>query len=536
MNTKLLHILFVDDDEDDYLLTRDLLEEIPGTAFHLDWAHDYEQAFARLTGHRYDACLVDYHLGAHDGIELIAEAHERGIRLPFILLTGQGDREIDVAAMNAGAADFLDKSQLSADLLERSLRYSIHSHRIESQRSHLLEVAERQAAQLRYLARELTQAEQRERRRVAQTLHDHLQQLLVAAKMRTDRLAHRAQDPQLKQAAMQVDDLLNQSIEASRSLTVQLSPPVLHDRGLVPGLEWLSRMFAKEHDLKVEVQEVNPVDVPDDNIRDFLFQAVRELLFNVVKHAQVNEAQVLVRGAGRKRVQVTVIDHGAGCEASRLLRERSDEGFGLFHLQRRIEFLGGSFYVEAAPGKGCRISLTVSTHGIETPTEPAELPLRPQVEGPGPGAAPCVGAPEIVRVLFVDDHKILREGLAGLLRDQPGIDVVGEAADGRTAVELCRRLRPHVVVMDVSMPGMSGIDATQAIRSQMPSVQVVGLSMHEKDDMAQAMREAGAAAYLPKGGPSEDLVTTIRSLAAGVVPPEPEVPAAAKDAVHGAGR
>src|SRR6185437_9879693 len=116
-------VLLVDDDEDDFVLTRQLLREIDPVAFQIDWAPDFEDALGRLARGGYDVCLVDYRMGAHDGVDFIIQAHARGTATPIILLTGQGDREIDVAAMNAGAADFLNKTQLTASLLERAIRY-----------------------------------------------------------------------------------------------------------------------------------------------------------------------------------------------------------------------------------------------------------------------------------------------------------------------------------------------------------------------------------------------------------------------------
>ncbi len=527
MTSKPLRILLVDDDEDDLVLVRDLLRQIGSDRYQSDWCSEYGEAIRRLTEGGFDLCIVDYRLGVKDGIELIEEARSRSIGVPLILLTGQGDRETDLAAMEAGAADFLDKSQLNADMLERALRYAVHSHRIERQRAQLLAVAEQQAAQLRYLANELTRAEQRERRRVAQTLHDHLQQLLVAAKMRMDRVGVKASaqgDEQLRVAVKQVQQLLSDSIEASRTLTVQLSPPVLHDRGLVPALEWLSRQFLKEHNLDVQVIPRDGVEINDDSVRDFLFQAVRELLFNVVKHAGTERAEVETAQTESGEFAVTVQDYGRGCDAERVIHAPRQEGFGLFHIQQRLAFLGGKFDAESQEDEGCRITLTVplvSQEVIEEETRQASaqaqaLPTIPAIPRPRPHN------PDAVRVLLVDDHKILREGIAGLLLDQPTIAVVGEAADGQAAIDLVRELKPDVIVMDVSMPVLSGIEATRRIREEWPAVQVVGLSMHEKDDMAVAMREAGAFAYLPKGGPADDLVRAIllaaRESAAARVP------------------
>lgn len=120
------------------------------------------------------------------------------------------------------------------------------------------------------------------------------------------------------------------------------------------------------------------------------------------------------------------------------------------------------------------------------------------------------GSITMIRVLLADDHKILRQGLAGLLREEKDIELVGEACDGLMAVEMARRLRPDVVVMDISMPRLNGIEATRIITAEQPDVRVIGLSMYEMADVAIAMRDAGAMTYLTKGCPSADLIAAIR--------------------------
>jgi DNA-binding NarL/FixJ family response regulator len=116
-----------------------------------------------------------------------------------------------------------------------------------------------------------------------------------------------------------------------------------------------------------------------------------------------------------------------------------------------------------------------------------------------------------IRVLLVDDHKIMRQGISSLLQFEEDIEVVGEAENGRQALELAHRHTPDLIIMDVNMPVMDGIEATRILSKELPRVKVIALSMHAEKDSAEAMRQAGAAAYLTKGGPSEDLVETIRA-------------------------
>ncbi|MCI0710883.1 MAG: HAMP domain-containing histidine kinase [Chloroflexi bacterium] len=120
-----INVLLVDDDEDDFIITRDLLSDIEGAQYHLDWASDYDTAIERVSQRDYDVCLVDFRLGKISGLTLIEEMIEAGYRTPIIIMTGQGNREIDLQAMQIGAMDYLNKEDVTSNLLERTIRYAI---------------------------------------------------------------------------------------------------------------------------------------------------------------------------------------------------------------------------------------------------------------------------------------------------------------------------------------------------------------------------------------------------------------------------
>jgi diguanylate cyclase len=124
-------VLLVEDDEDDYVLTRELLADAFGAAIELQWVPTWDEALTVIAQARHDICLVDYRLGERNGLELVREAIELGSVAPFIVLTGQGNREIDLEAMRTGAADYLAKGEMTAPLLDRAIRYAIERHRAE---------------------------------------------------------------------------------------------------------------------------------------------------------------------------------------------------------------------------------------------------------------------------------------------------------------------------------------------------------------------------------------------------------------------
>lgn len=137
MDDRQLRVLLVDDDEDDYIMTRDLLSDVKGKSIDLDWVSTYDEAIEAIGRNSHEVYLLDYRLGVRTGLELMRESIENGCRAPMILLTGQGDHRVDLEAMKAGAADYLVKGEISALLLERSMRYAIEKKRAEDQILHM---------------------------------------------------------------------------------------------------------------------------------------------------------------------------------------------------------------------------------------------------------------------------------------------------------------------------------------------------------------------------------------------------------------
>jgi PAS domain S-box-containing protein len=371
------------------------------------------------------------------------------------------------------------------------------------------------SAQLRALAAELTMTEQRERHRLAQVLHDHLQQLLAAARFALAPLDAAEPEP-MRAAARRADELIERSIKVSRSLTGELSPPVLHDGGLVPSIEWLLRWMEDKHGLKTVLQANDRTATPPEHITVFMFQAIRELLFNVVKHARAQQANVQIEQR-IGQVRVTVSDDGAGFDVAHMRPNETTGGFGLFSICERLEVLGGTVEIDSAPGRGSRFVLHVpiETTEVETPLEfgaalPRPAPAVPRI-GPPAMQAALHDPGGTIRVLLADDHGVMRQSLARLLDLEADIEVVAEVSDGESAVELAHRLRPSVVLMDLRMPGLNGVEATRLLHRELPDVTVIGLSMYTEAEAGAAMRDAGAVAYVSKCSPVNEVLSAIRS-------------------------
>ena len=261
------------------------------------------------------------------------------------------------------------------------------------------------------------------------------------------------------------------------------------------------------------------VEPADEGIRVLLFQAVRELLYNVVQHAQVKNAWVEINRLDDEQVRIVVRDNGLGFDPGNLaisalglfgFREIAAD-FEMLEPRERLELLGGKLDVTSSLGKGTSISIVAPYRSALQPSEENVAAARSQAAPSAISANapphPTGGKP--IRVLLADDHPILRKNLANILRERTEIEVVDEAGDGQEAVEMALQNRPHVVLMDVSMPRMDGIAATRLITAQLPEVRVIGLSMHTENDMRAAMCEAGAVDYLTKGLPATSLMAAI---------------------------
>ena len=220
--------------------------------------------------------------------------------------------------------------------------------------------AERRAEQLRELASELTRAEQHERSRVAGILHDHLQQLLVGAKFGTSVLRGQLGEESQRRALQKVDDLLDESLETSRNLTIELSPPILHEGTLAAALHWLAGWMHDKHGLQVHLKTDETLNPQDEGVRILLFESVRELLFNIVKHAGTDSACATLERCNGEHLRIIVADAGPGFDPAQHRRhDRSSGGFGLFSIRERLGLIGGRFEIDSAPGQGTPMTLVV---------------------------------------------------------------------------------------------------------------------------------------------------------------------------------
>jgi signal transduction histidine kinase len=203
------------------------------------------------------------------------------------------------------------------------------------------------------MAGQLARVEERERRQLAGYLHDAIGQNLALTRIKLGALRQALAETDHADHVQQIRELVEQSIQATRSLTFELSPPLLHDLGLAAAVEWLTEDIEQRHGLRVSLQCIGDLRSLDQDTRTTMFSAVRELLINVVKHARADHAEVRLQ-CGPGRVRASVADDGRGFDPGDAESPRKPEGggFGLFSLKERLQSAGGELCVESEPGTG----------------------------------------------------------------------------------------------------------------------------------------------------------------------------------------
>jgi PAS domain S-box-containing protein len=210
---------------------------------------------------------------------------------------------------------------------------------------------------LRSLASELSLAEERERRRIASFLHDQIGQSLAAIRMKFGAVRQAGSSAEIAGMVDAIQALLEWTIRDTRSLTVELSPPILYELGLEAALEWLSERIGEEQGIRIEFADDAHSKPLEDDVRGLLFRAVDELLINIVKHANTRSGKVSILRDG-DHVRIVVEDDGVGFDATTIeSRTNRDRGFGLFSVRERLRYIGGHVEVESERGHGTRVTL-----------------------------------------------------------------------------------------------------------------------------------------------------------------------------------
>lgn len=349
---KVLRMLLVDDDEDDYVIFRDMLSEFKNWNVQLQWVSSYEAALKVVKPGLYDVCLMDYRLDRGNGIQLMKEFQKDGFAFPVIILTGRGDHEVDMEAMREGAADYLEKGRVNALLLERSIRYAMeHCKNLEALRQ--------SENQLRILSAKLMEAQENERKRVSHELHDSIGASLTAVKYGLEReIALAKNENRGLDTGMlnQLTSTVESTIKDLKRIYGNLRPLILDDLGLLAAIRSLVRQFrGVRPNVKFEESiQVEEGEVPDP-LKIVTYRLIQEALTNISKHSDADVVELSLSNV-RDSIVLVIRDNGRGFDLREILSEEIRRTkIGLQSMKERAELSGGSFSILSSKGKGTMV-------------------------------------------------------------------------------------------------------------------------------------------------------------------------------------
>lgn len=354
MNRKdVLHVVLIDDEEDDYVIIRDTLRDISGRTYRLEWLEDFDEAADALEPPGPDVFLIDYRLGEKNGIEVMAELHRKGFESPMIMLTGHGDYDIDYSAMKGGAADYLEKALLTPPLLERSIRYAV-------EHSRMLRILRESEQRLRELSRRLVDSQERERKIIARELHDSIGSNLTAIRYALEEIrfkAGRGEDTSGCLSLGQIADMVKETVTETQRISTDLRPSILDDMGLIAGI----RLACKKYqELGSGMDIESDLDISEDNLPEALkiclYRIVQEALNNTTKHSRADRVRISLRNNGGG-LELLVRDNGDGFDVSEkaVPDEKCGSGMGLVSMRERAELSGGTLTISSKKGEGTTI-------------------------------------------------------------------------------------------------------------------------------------------------------------------------------------
>ena len=510
-----IRILLIDDDEDDFIITRDLLSDIREIKYELDWVHTFEEGLDAIRNDVHQVYLVDYRLGERDGLQLMEQAIANGSIKPFIILTGQGNRELDFQAMRSGAADYLVKNSVTSEILERSIRYSLRASKADIERNKLL--------------KKLSQAQKMESigRLAGGVAHDYNNALTVI--MGYTELAIMDADPagqfyadlkQVLKAGRHAQDITRQLLAFARKQTI--APKVLDlNENIESMIKMLRRLIGEDIDL---------VWLPGKNLWNVKMDPsqIDQILVNLCVNARD-----AIEGVGKVTIETNTVvfdaaycaDHVDFIPGKFVLLAASDNGCGMDKeiLDNMFEPFFTTKHVDKGTGLGLATvyGIVKQNHGfINVYSEPGKgttikiyLPQHEgkavEIQGESTEEIPQGNSETIL--LVEDDLPILKLAQK-ILEGLNYIVLIADTPKGAMRLAQDHTDKIHLLITDVIMPEMNGRELSEQLQSLFPDLKCIFMSGYTANAIAHHGVLDEGVHFVQKPFAKNDLAAIVRKV------------------------
>ncbi len=361
-------VLIVDDEP---TILQLLSRWLTGEGYDCVLASDGQQAWQLVLSNQFALLISDVTMPGFSGMDLLVKARERDPALAVIIVTAIAERATALQALSIGAYGYIvkpfEQNEVIIAVINALMRRQLEQQKKEYERSLEETIVKRTQAilyhqeQLRSLTIQLSLVEQRERRRIATVLHENISQSLALMSLQLNTLEATDTAPEVADVLASMQDNLTQAIAFTRSVTFELSPPLMHTVGLFHTVETLAESLSQQYHLQIHVTGHSARIPVSDDLRSFIFSAVRELLVNAIKHAKANQIIVTFR-LDENIVMVMVDDDGIGFDLVEVEETATAKHkFGLFNLQEQFTILAGGIDIVSRPDHGTRVTLRIPT-------------------------------------------------------------------------------------------------------------------------------------------------------------------------------